>query len=157
MNCKEIHSDSAEKKGKKWFALSMILLLVIIFAGISDIFLAGIPLDIVMPIIRVKATISIITYYVFVLSIAIYIWIIGIKELILEKRFSVEFLMSLAAIGAIYLQFFFEAAIVLFLYSLAEYLESYIQKGAKNRWENVPTYARTNTSNKKFIGTYGRC
>jgi hypothetical protein len=35
----------------------------------------------------------------------VYIGILGLKELIVEKRFSVEFLMAVAALGALYLGF----------------------------------------------------
>jgi len=35
--------------------------------------------------------------------------------------------MSIAALGAVYLDFLFEGATVLFLYSLSEYFEDYIE------------------------------
>lgn len=62
------------------------------------------------------------------------------KELILERRFSVEFLMAVAAFGALYLDFLFEAATVLFLYSLAEYFETYIEDRARRTVEQLSAF-----------------
>jgi Cd2+/Zn2+-exporting ATPase len=70
----------------------------------------------------------------------VYIGVIGLKELVLEKRFSVEFLMAVAALGALYLGFLFEAATVLFLYSLAEYFEGYIADRARRTVEKLSKF-----------------
>ena len=59
------------------------------------------------------------------------------KELIVERQFSVEFLMAVAGLGALYLDYRFEAATVLFLYGLAEYFEGYIQSRAKRTVEKI--------------------
>ncbi len=81
-----------------------------------------------------------------VLFASIYIGVVGLKELFVEKRFSVEFLMAVAALGALYLHAFFEAATVLFLYSIAEYLEGYIEDRARRTVEKLskfmPDHAR---------------
>ena len=83
-----------------------------------------------------------ILYYVAIFTAAIYIGVIGLKELVLEKPFSVEFLMAVAGLGALYLDYRFEAATVLFLYCLAEYFEGYIQRQSKtNRGENIQSYS----------------
>ena len=111
--------------------------LTILIAGILDITLKGIPLDFTFPIINVPATVSTILYYAAVVPIAIYIGVTGIKELVLEKRFSVEFLMAVAGLGALALSYFFEAATVLFLYCLAEYFEGYIQQRARRTVEKI--------------------
>ena len=78
-----------------------------------------------------------ILYYVAILTAAIYIGVVGLKELVLERRFSVEFLMAVAGLGALFLDYRFEAATVLFLYCLAEYFEGYIQDRAKRTVEKI--------------------
>ena len=75
-----------------------------------------------------------------VLFASIYIGIMGIRELFVEKRFSVEFLMAAAALGALYLNAQFEAATVLFLYSIAEYFEGYIEDRARRTVEKLSKF-----------------
>ena len=111
--------------------------LTIVVAGILDLTVGGVPLGFTFPIINIPATVSTILYYAAVLTAAIYIGITGIKELIVEKRFSVEFLMAVAGLGALALDYRFEAATVLFLYCLAEYFEGYIQERAKRTVEKI--------------------
>ncbi|MGQ9479286.1 MAG: hypothetical protein ACUVQ0_04585 [Thermoproteota archaeon] len=48
--------------------------------------------------------------------------------------------MSVAALGAAYLDFLFEAATVLFLYSLSEYFEDYIQDRARKTVEKLSQF-----------------
>jgi len=43
--------------------------------------------------------------------------------------------MAIAALGALYLQYLFEAAMVLLLYFIAEYFEDYIQERARRTVE----------------------
>jgi Cd2+/Zn2+-exporting ATPase len=64
----------------------------------------------------------------------------GFRELFVEKRFSVEFLMAAAALGALYLNARFEAATVLFLYSIAEYFEGYIEDRARRTIEKLSKF-----------------
>ena len=64
----------------------------------------------------------------------------GFRELLVEKRFSVEFLMAVAALGALYLNARFEAATVLFLYSIAEYFEGYIEDRARRTVEKLSKF-----------------
>ena len=73
----------------------------ILVSGLLDLFAKGVPLGFTLPVLNVPATLSIILYYVAVLTTAIYIGVIGLKELILERRFSVEFLMTVAGLGAL--------------------------------------------------------
>jgi Cd2+/Zn2+-exporting ATPase len=113
------------------------LIATIIISGILDLFFAGIPLGFTLPLLNVPATVSLILYYVAILTVAIYIGAVGIKELVIEKRFSVEFLMAVAGLGALYLDYRFEAATVLFLYCLAEYFEGYIQLRARRTVEKI--------------------
>jgi Cd2+/Zn2+-exporting ATPase len=111
--------------------------LTIVIAGILDLTVGGVPLGFTFPLINIPATVSIILYYAAVLTVAIYIGITGIKELAVERRFSVEFLMAVAGLGALALDYRFEAATVLFLYCLAEYFEGYIQERAKRTVEKI--------------------
>ncbi len=109
----------------------------IALAGALDLFAKGIPLGFTIPLINLPASISLFLYYAAILVAAIYIGVAGIKELVLEKRFSVEFLMAVAGLGALALDYRFEAATVLFLYCLAEYFEGYIQNRAKRTVEKI--------------------
>jgi cation transport ATPase len=125
---------------KKFVVLAVVLGLTIIIAGILDLFAKGIPLGFTLPILNEPATVATIIFYVSVLGAGVYIGFIGIKELVLERKFSVEFLMAVAALGALYLDFLFEAATVLFLYSLAEYFEGYIEDRARKTVEKLSSF-----------------
>ncbi|MCW3998981.1 MAG: cation-translocating P-type ATPase [Candidatus Bathyarchaeota archaeon] len=114
-----------------WLGLTMLI------AGALDIFLGGIPLGFSLPLLGVPVTVSMILYYGAVLTVAIYIGVVGIKELAIERRFSVEFLMAVAGLGALALDYRFEAATVLFLYCIAEYFEGYIQTRARRTVEKI--------------------
>jgi len=116
---------------------AVLLGLTIAIAGLLDLFFSGVPLSFSIPLVNVKASLSIVLYYVVVLFASIYIGVVGLKELFVERRFSVEFLMAVAALGALYLHAFFEAAMVLFLYSIAEYLEGYIEDRARRTVEKL--------------------
>src|SRR3989304_2446512 len=105
--------------------------ITVLVSGLLDLFAKGLPLGFTMPVLNLPATISMILYYIAILTAAIYIGVVGLKELVLERRFSVEFLMAVAGLGALFLDYRFEAATVLFLYCLAEYFEGYIQDRAK--------------------------
>ena len=109
----------------------------ILVCGLLDLFAKGLPLGFTIPFLNLPATISLILYYAAILTSAIYIGVVGLKELVLERRFSVEFLMAVAGLGALFLDFRFEAATVLFLYCLAEYFEGYIQDRAKRTVEKI--------------------
>src|SRR3990170_7934822 len=119
--------------------LSAVLGLIIVVGGLLDLLARGVELGFTIPFLN-GGTLSGIVYTVSVLVAAAYIGIIGLKELIVERRFSVEFLMAVAALGALYLGYFFEAATVLFLYSLAEYFESYIEDRARRAVEKLSSF-----------------
>ena len=121
-------------------SLAILLGLTVLIGGLLEFFLAGVPLGFKIPVINVQATISTILYYVVVLFASAYIGLIGFRELFVEKRFSVEFLMSAAALGALYLNARFEAATVLFLYSIAEYFEGYIEDRARRTVEKLSKF-----------------
>ena len=119
---------------------AVLLGLTITLGGLLDLFFSGVPLNFTVPLVNVKASLSIVLYYVVVLFASIYIGVVGLKELLVEKRFSVEFLMAVAALGALYLHAFFEAATVLFLYSIAEYFEGYIEDRARRTVEKLSKF-----------------
>ena len=118
-------------------AFAIWLGITILVSGLLDLFAKGVPLGFTIPILNIPATASMILYYVAILTSAIYIGVVGLKELVLERRFSVEFLMAVAGLGALFLDYRFEAATVLFLYCLAEYFEGYIQDRAKRTVEKI--------------------
>jgi Cd2+/Zn2+-exporting ATPase len=119
---------------------AIVLGLTVAIGGFLDYFFEGVPLGFRIPVINVQATLTMILYYVSVLSASIYIGIKALRELIVERRFSVEFLMAVAALGALYLNARFEAATVLFLYSIAEYLEGYIEDRARRTIEKLSKF-----------------
>jgi Cd2+/Zn2+-exporting ATPase len=137
--CKEKPEKVTEEEHNKRLivAFAVWLGITIIVSGLLDLFANGLLLGFTMPILNLPATLSMVLYYVAILTAAIYIGVVGLKELILEKRFSVEFLMAVAGLGALFLDYRFEAATVLFLYCLAEYFEGYIQSRAKRTVEKI--------------------
>jgi len=139
MDTKTEHLTIGEEKEnrKVLVAFAVWLVATIIAAGIMDLFFESIPLGFNVPIINIEASVSMILYYSAVLVAAIYIGIVGLKELVIERRFSVEFLMAVAGLGALGLDYRFEAATVLFLYCLAEYFEGYLQDRAKRTVEKI--------------------
>jgi len=133
------HYEHGESRSV-WILLALILGVTIGLSLLLDILIQGIPLNIVIPLLNRAASVSLILQYVAVLSIGVYIGALGLKELVIEKRFSVEFLMAVAAFGAAYLGYMFEAASVLLLYSLAEYFETYIEDRARKTVENLSAF-----------------
>ncbi|HJW65707.1 MAG TPA: cation-translocating P-type ATPase [Candidatus Bathyarchaeia archaeon] len=129
-----------EHRGKRVLILLIASLgLAMIVGGLLDLLAGGVPLDFVVPFLNIDK-LSGVVYCAFVLAAAFYIGFVGLRELVVERRFSVEFLMAVAALGAVYLGFFFEAATVLFLYSLAEYFEGYIQDRARRTVEKLSSF-----------------
>jgi Cd2+/Zn2+-exporting ATPase len=133
-----IGEEEHHKKALTIFAVWLAATIVVCAA--LDYFLAGIPLGFNMPLLNLEATVTLILYYAAVLTAAIYIGVVGIKELVIEKRFSVEFLMAVAGLGALYLDYRFEAATVLMLYCIAEYFEGYIQNRARKTVEKLSKF-----------------
>src|SRR5450759_543699 len=137
--CKEKTEKASEEENNKRLLVAFVVWLgiTILVSGLLDLFAKGLPLGFTMPILNLPATLSMVLYYVAILTAAIYIGVVGLKELVLEKRFSVEFLMAVAGLGALFLDYRFEAATVLFLYCLAEYFEGYIQDRARRTVEKL--------------------
>jgi Cd2+/Zn2+-exporting ATPase len=126
-----------EENKRVLVGLAVWLGVTIVVCGILDLFFKGIPLNFTFPLINIPATVSMILYYAAILTAAIYIGVVGLKELVIERRFSVEFLMAVAGLGALLLDYRFEAATVLFLYCIAEYFEDYIQERARRTVEKI--------------------
>jgi Cd2+/Zn2+-exporting ATPase len=137
--CKEKPQKNREEDTSKRVLVGFAVWLgtTILVSGLLDLFAKGVPLGFTMPILNLPATLSTILYYTAILTAAFYIGAVGLKELVLERRFSVEFLMAVAGLGALFLDYRFEAATVLFLYCLAEYFEGYIQDRAKRTVEKI--------------------
>jgi len=129
-----------EEPRQIWILMATALALTMITAILLNLLANGIPLNFTIPILNKPATLSTILYHTAVTIAATYIGILGLKELILEKKFSVEFLMAAAAFGAMYLDFLFEAITVLFLYTLAEYFEDYIEDRARKTVEKLSKF-----------------
>lgn len=120
-----------------WIRLALVLSFIVVFAPILDLLAQGIPLGFEIPLINKPATVSNITYYATVFGATTIIGFMGLKELLFERKFSIEFLMAAAATGALYLGFLFEAATVLLLYSIAEFFEGYIEDRARKTVEKL--------------------
>ncbi|XHH10287.1 MAG: heavy metal translocating P-type ATPase [Candidatus Bathyarchaeia archaeon] len=133
-----IGEEEPHKKALTIFAVWLAVTIVV--AGLLDYFFEGIPLGFSLPVLNLEVTVSLILYYAAVLTVAIYIGIVGLKELVIERRFSVEFLMAVAGLGALYLDYRFEAATVLMLYCIAEYFEGYIQNRARKTVEKLSRF-----------------
>jgi len=130
--------DNREEHSKKTLTILAIwLTLSIILANTLDYFFNSIPLNLTFPLSNTDITLSLLLYYTSILTSVIYIGTTGLKELIIEKHFSVEFLMAIAGLGALYLNYYFEAATVLLLYCIAEYFENYIQNRARKTVEKL--------------------
>jgi Cd2+/Zn2+-exporting ATPase len=133
-----------------------VLGLTILTATILDFFLRGIPLGFSLPLLNEPATVSRIVYYTTIIGAGAYVGFLALREVVTEKRLSVEFLMSVAAFGAAYLGFLFEALTVLFLYSLAEYFEGFIEDRARKTVEKLSQFMPENAtvsvgSNEKSV------
>lgn len=129
-----------EEKRIVWLVLALALGLTMGIAGLLDFWAHGIPLGFALPLFNEPATVSGLLYRAAVIIIGLYIGFVGLRELFFERRFSVEFLMSVAALGALYLGFLFEAATVLFLYAVAEYFEGYIEDRARRTVEELSRF-----------------
>lgn len=129
-----------EERKEKWILLAAIMGVTIAVASLLNLLVQGIPLGFVIPIFNEPATVATIMYHISVITVGVYIGFIGFRELFIERRFSVEFLMAIAALGAAYLDYLFEGATVLFLYSVSEYFEDYIEDRARKTIEKLSEF-----------------
>ncbi len=123
-----------EKSRRVWVLMAIALASTVVSAVLLDYLGASIIF------VNVNVDASALLYYVVIVVLATYIGALGLKELVWDRRFSVEFLMATAALGAVYLGFLFEAATVLFLYSLAEYMEGFIEDRARKTVEKLSQF-----------------
>lgn len=123
-----------------WLYIVIVLGLTIVVSFLLDRFAGGVPLGLDVTLFNEPATISTILYHAVTIVIGGYVALLGLKELILERKFSVEVLMALAALGAVYLHYHLEAATVLLLYSLAEHFEGYIEDRARKTIERLSRF-----------------
>ena len=140
-SCRETEGAKVEAEDKRviiWLAIT--LGLTILAAGMLDLVAGGIPLGFTVPVLNEAATVSGIVFRVVVSAVALFVGYIGMRELVVERRFSVEFLMAVAALGAVYLGFLFESAMVLLLYCIAEYFEGYIEERARRTVEKLSRF-----------------
>jgi len=126
--------------GRVWILMAVAFGVTIAVSGSLDVFFGGVRLGFVVPVLNEPATVARMLYLVSIVTGGLIIGFLGLKELFIERRFSVEFLMAVAALGAAYLGFLFEAATVLFLYTVAEYFEGYIQDRAVRTIEGLSKF-----------------
>jgi Cd2+/Zn2+-exporting ATPase len=129
---------------KVWVLLAALLGSTILVCELLDFLVRGVPLGFAVPILNRTATLSMVVYLSSVIAAAVYVGFIGLRELIVERRFSVEFLMAVAGVGAVSLGLLFEAASVLFLYSVAEYFEGFIEERARGTVEKLSRFMPDN-------------
>lgn len=132
------HTNASE--GKLWIYAIITMAFTMSLPFILDKLMLNIPINIRLILFNFEAVLGELLLQISISFLGLYIGYIGLKELLLEKRFSVEFLMSIASIGALYIGFLYEAAMVLFLYSIAEFFEDYIEDRAKRTIESLSKY-----------------
>ncbi len=130
----------SREKGRLWIHLALFVAATTITSTVLNWFFQGLPLDFAVPILNKPATVSALLNYLTVFGGGFYVGYLGSRELFLEKRFSVEFLMAVAAIGAALIDYLLEAATVLFFYALAEHFEDQIEDRAKRTIEGLSQY-----------------
>ena len=141
-----VQEEFEEEKEAPWIYIAVGLGITILLSTLLDWLTNGIPLGFNLPLLNEPATISRILYHASIILVASYVGYMGLKELVVERRLSVEFLMAVAALGATYLGFLFEGATVLLLYSLAEYFEDYIEDRARKTVEKLSSYMPEETT-----------
>ncbi len=146
---KSLERGSIEEKGPSWLYLAVIFAATILVSTAFNWFFEGIPLGFTVPLLYRPATVSALLYYSAIFGGGIFVGYIGLKELLWERRFSVEFLMAIAAIGAALINYLLEGAIVLFFYSLAEHFEDYIEDRARRTVEALSGYIPDTASRLK--------
>jgi len=134
-----LKGEANEGKGY-WIHLAVGIATTTIISILLNWFLKGIQLDFAIPLLNRQASVSTLLYLLAIFASGGYIGYAGLRELLCEKRFSVEFLMAVAAIGAALIDYLFEAAMVIFFYSLAEYFEDHIEDRARRTVERLSSY-----------------
>ncbi len=137
--CKEKPSAEVEEENNKRMLVFLAAALAVTLAVAGSLALAasGVPLGFNFPFTQQEATLSTLIFYAVVIPAALYTGYVGLRELLVERRFSVEFLMAVAALGATYLGSLLEAATVLLLYYVAEYFENFLEERARRTVEKL--------------------
>jgi Cd2+/Zn2+-exporting ATPase len=146
MKTNSVPEKFEEGKEAPWIYIAVGLGITILLSTLLDWLNSGVPLGFNLPLLNEPATISSILYHTSITLVASYVGYKGLRELFFERRFSVEFLMAVAALGATYLDFLFEGATVLLLYSLAEYFEDYIEDRARKTVQKLSSYMPEETT-----------
>ncbi len=123
-----------------WITFAAIMAITIVTSILLDRVLGGLPLGFILPVVEKQATLSNIISYTAVLVVSLYVGYNGVRELIIEREFSVEVLMAIAAISSTLLGYLFEAATILFFYTISEHLEGYVEDKARRTVETLCTY-----------------
>jgi len=101
---------------------------------------SGVPLDFIIPVFNEPASVSRILYHVSVIVVGTYIGFIGLRELFIEKRFSVEFLMAIAALGQ-YISIFCSKALPYSFFILYQNIfEDFIEDRARKTIEKLSQF-----------------
>ena len=134
---KKNHSKLKKAKIEQLWSAAIILGLAMLISGVLELLIEGVPLGLTYLFHHMHRKHSRI-------DIICYCYANNLHRhprttrVIVEKRFSVEFLMA-SQVWALYLGLFFEAATVLFLYT-AEYFEGYIQQRARKTVEKLSKF-----------------
>src|SRR3990170_6529228 len=88
--------DAEEHRHKRpLILLSIVLGVTIVAGGLLYLLFGGVPLGSTIPFLKVYSFADVI-FLISVIASAAYIGVMGLKELFVERRFSVEFLMAVA-------------------------------------------------------------
>ena len=136
MTCPAPHREN----GRLWITFSVVMVITIVTSIILDRVFGGPPLGFQIPLVQRQATLSNLISSTAVLIVSLYIGYKGVKELVVEREFSVEFLMAIAAISSTLLGYLLEAATILLFYSISEHLEGYVEDRARRTVETLCTY-----------------
>ncbi len=124
----------------KWIFFAVILALSIVSVTVLEGLWGVFKFEYYYPFTSEPIRFPDLIYHLIVTPIGLYLGVAGIKKLYREKRFTTELLMAIASLSALYIDYVFEAATVLLLFSMAEYFEEYIEDRAKKSVESLVKY-----------------
>ncbi len=124
----------------KWILFALALGLSMVSVYVLENLYGVYELGLTIPFLNEIARFPDIIYHIVVTPIGLYFLYKGFVKLYRKKRFTTEFLMGVAGLSALYIDYVFEAATVLFLFSIAEYFEEYIEDRARKSVEKLVKY-----------------
>ncbi|MBS7622149.1 cadmium-translocating P-type ATPase [Candidatus Bathyarchaeota archaeon] len=136
----EKEAEELSLKADRWLYLAVVVSVATVTSTALDWFLQGIPTDFVVPLLDRPASVSTLTYLATIYGCGGYVGCIGLRKLLYERQFSVEFLMAAASVGAGLIGHLFEASVIVFFYSLAEYFEGRIEDRARGTIESLSSH-----------------